>query len=146
MSFLFKNYSLVKVIYLLIRCYETRFFLWNIYNTDRNGVNKQNIHTHTHQTHRERLHWKRLASMKIIDTPSLKQPHLLYQPLHFYGKKNLSPPPFFFPKISKSHPHLFYKMGGGGFQLSKNVFIRFDIFNFQLKFNLKYTNFLLKEN
>ena len=54
MSFLFKNYSLVKVIYLLIRCYETRFFLWNIYNTDRNGVNKQNIHTHIHQTHRER--------------------------------------------------------------------------------------------
>ena len=35
-SFLFKNYSLVKVIYLLIRCYKTWFFLWNTNNTDRN--------------------------------------------------------------------------------------------------------------
>ena len=29
MLFFFKNYSLVKVTYLLIRCYKTRFFLWN---------------------------------------------------------------------------------------------------------------------
>ena len=43
MSFLFKNYSLVKVIYLL-----TRLFLLNANNTDRNGVNEQNTHTHTH--------------------------------------------------------------------------------------------------
>ena len=56
MSFLFKNYSLVKVIYLL-----TRLFLLNANNTDRNGVNEQNTHTHTHtnthihtQTLRER--------------------------------------------------------------------------------------------
>ena len=52
MSFIVKNYSLVKVIYLLIRCYKTRFFLWNTNNADRNGVNKQ--HTYTHQTLRER--------------------------------------------------------------------------------------------
>ena len=39
MSFLFKNYSLVKATYLLIN---------NTDNTDRNGVNKQNKHTHTH--------------------------------------------------------------------------------------------------
>ena len=51
-SFLFKNYSLVKVIYLLIRCYKTGFLLWNTDNTDRNGVNKQN--TCTNQTLRER--------------------------------------------------------------------------------------------
>ena len=51
-SFLFKNYSLVKVIYLLIRCYKTWFLLWNTDNTDRNGVNKQN--TCTNQTLRER--------------------------------------------------------------------------------------------
>ena len=43
MSFLFKNYSLVKVMYLL-----TRLFLLNANNTDRNGVNEQNTHTHTH--------------------------------------------------------------------------------------------------
>ena len=47
MSFLFKNYSLVKVICLLIRCYKTSFFLWNTNNTDESGVNKQNTHTHT---------------------------------------------------------------------------------------------------
>ena len=45
MSFLFKNYSLAKVIYLLIRWYKTRFLLGNINNTDRNGENKQNTHT-----------------------------------------------------------------------------------------------------
>ena len=43
MSFLFKNNSLVKVIYLL-----TSLFLLNANNTDRNGVNEQNTHTHTH--------------------------------------------------------------------------------------------------
>ena len=47
MSFLYENYSLAKS-YLLIRCYKTKFFLWNTNNTDRNGVNKQNTHTHTH--------------------------------------------------------------------------------------------------
>ena len=57
MSFLFKNYSLVEVIYLLIRCYKTRFFLRNTNNTDRNGVNKQNTHTHTHtHTHAHTKH------------------------------------------------------------------------------------------
>ena len=80
MSFLFKNYSIVKVIYLLIRCYKTRFFQWNKDNTDRNGVIQQNTHIHT-------------------------QPHLFYQPLHFYGK-NLNPPPlpplFFFKKFENS--------------------------------------------
>ena len=46
MSLVFKHYSLVEVIYQLIRfdklspC-ETK-------NTHRNGVNEQNTHTHTH--------------------------------------------------------------------------------------------------
>ena len=52
-SFLFKNYSLAKVIYLLIICNKTRFFLWNTNNTDRNGVNKQ-THTQRQQTPSER--------------------------------------------------------------------------------------------
>ena len=43
MSFPFKNYSLVKVIYLLIRRYKTRFFVWN--TNDTNGVDKQNTQT-----------------------------------------------------------------------------------------------------
>ena len=78
MSFLFKYYSLVKVMYLLISCCKTRFFLWNTNNTNRNGVNIQNKHTHTHKTNthtrihqtlRERKHWKGLVSMKLSDTP-----------------------------------------------------------------------------
>ena len=71
MSFLFKNYSLVEVIYLLIRCYKTRFFLRNTNNTDRNGVNKQNTHTHTH-THTPNTQRKvtlERVSLKISDTP-----------------------------------------------------------------------------
>ena len=92
----FSKIILVKVIYLLIRCYKTGFFLWNTYKTDRNGVNKQN--RHTNQTLKERYHWNGLVSMKIRDTSHfLKQPHLFCQPLHFYGKKYLNaPPPLFF--------------------------------------------------
>ena len=45
MSFLLKNYSVVESVYLFIRCNETRLFLQNTNNTDRNGVNKQNTHT-----------------------------------------------------------------------------------------------------
>ena len=43
--FSFQKLCACKVIYLLIRCYESRFFLWNTNNTDRNGVNKQKTHT-----------------------------------------------------------------------------------------------------
>ena len=50
MSLLSKNYSLVKVIHLLIRFNKSRSFLWNTKNTDRNGINEQNTHT----THREK--------------------------------------------------------------------------------------------
>ena len=45
MSFLLKNYSLVESVYMFIRCNKTNFFLQNINNTDRNGVNKQNTHS-----------------------------------------------------------------------------------------------------
>ena len=54
MNFLFKNYSIVEVAYLLIRC--NKLFLWNINNTDRIGLNEQNTR---HQTLRERKHEKR---------------------------------------------------------------------------------------
>ena len=67
MPFLFKNYSLVEVIYLLTRCYKTRFFLWNTNNTDRNGVNKQKkkTHTHTHTKHSEKYNTGKDVCMKI---------------------------------------------------------------------------------
>ena len=45
MSFLFKNYSLVEVVYFHIRCNKTKFFLWNTNNTDKNDANKKNTHT-----------------------------------------------------------------------------------------------------
>ena len=94
--FSLENCLLVKVIYLLIRCYKTRFFHWNTRKTDRNGVNKQNAHRHTPNTQRKIILEK--VSMKISDTTPLplflKQPHLFYQPLHFYGK-NLTSPLFF---------------------------------------------------
>ena len=113
--FFSKYNSLVKVIYLLIRCYKTRFFLWNKNSTDIIGINKQNIHTpHTHQTLRERLHWKGFVSMKISNTlPFLKQPPLFYQPLQFCGKnlKNLNNPFMENFKNSTLNPPL-YKGGG----------------------------------
>ena len=56
MSFVFKNYSLVKVIYPLIRCCKTRFFLRNTDNTDRYNTDthihtQTHTHTHTHTKH-----------------------------------------------------------------------------------------------
>ena len=53
MPFSFKNYSLAKVIYVFIRCYKARFLLLNTSNTDRNGVNKQNKHTHTKHSEKD---------------------------------------------------------------------------------------------
>ena len=47
MSVLFKNYSLVEVIYLLIRSNMTKFFLLNTNYFDTKSVNNQNRHTHT---------------------------------------------------------------------------------------------------
>ena len=44
MSLLFKNYSLVEVIYPLNGFNKTKFFLRNTKNTDRNGGNEQNTH------------------------------------------------------------------------------------------------------
>ena len=45
MPFLLKNYSLVEVVYLFIKCNKTKFLPWNTDNTDRNVVNKQKGHT-----------------------------------------------------------------------------------------------------
>ena len=53
MSFVFKDYSFVKVKCLLIRCCKTWLLLGNINNTNRNEANIQN--THTPNT-RERKH------------------------------------------------------------------------------------------
>ena len=45
MFFLLKNYSVVESVYLFIRCNNTKLFQRNTDNTDRNSVNKKNIHT-----------------------------------------------------------------------------------------------------
>ena len=70
MSFLFKNNSLVKVIYLL-----TSLFLLNANNTDRNGVNEQNTHTYTHTPNTQRKIKLERVNMKISEIPPfLTQP------------------------------------------------------------------------
>ena len=53
LSFLFKNYSFVEVINLLITCNKIKLFLLNTNNTNKNSVTKQNTslspkHTNTH--------------------------------------------------------------------------------------------------
>ena len=45
MSFVLNNYSLVGVLYLLIKYNKTYIFLWSTNNTHRNGENKQNTQT-----------------------------------------------------------------------------------------------------
>ena len=102
MSFLFKSCSLIKVVYLLIRCCKTGFVFWNANNINRSGVNKQNTHTHTPNTHRK-ITMERV-NMKINDTPPLPfffKKHLFYQPI-FMGRKTWTPSSLFFLKISKT--------------------------------------------
>ena len=53
MFFIFKNYSLVEVIYLRIRFNKTQSFLWNTKITDRNGIDAQNTHTREKDNFRE---------------------------------------------------------------------------------------------
>ena len=43
--FCFSNITLVEAIYLLIRFSETKFFLWNTKNTERNVTNESNTYT-----------------------------------------------------------------------------------------------------
>ena len=72
MSLLFKNYSLLEVMYLLIRFNMTKSFLINTKNTERNCiVSTLHIHTHTytytHTSHREKSNFRKLLFM---DSPS----------------------------------------------------------------------------
>ena len=53
-SNIFFPYCLFFSKIMLIRCYKTRFFLWNTNNTDRNGVNKTHTHTHTYTRNTQR--------------------------------------------------------------------------------------------
>ena len=53
-SFLFKNYSLIKVIYLLIRCYKIEI--------DGNGVH---THTHTHTHTPNTKHLRKIALERV---------------------------------------------------------------------------------
>ena len=87
-------------LYLLIRCYKTRLFLWNTNNTDRNCVSKQNTHT-PNTKHLE----NKLAFMKISDTsPFFKTtPPILATPPYLWEKSD-PPVPALFSKISKTQP------------------------------------------
>ena len=88
MFFLFKNYSLVEVIDLLIRCNKTKFFLSNTNNTGRSGVNKQNTHTTNTQRKKTMEQWKGSLSMIMSDTRFFKTPPppLFHQPIPFHEK------------------------------------------------------------
>ena len=128
MSFLFKNYSLVKVIYLLIRCYKTRFFLWNTNNTDRNGVNKENTytkHSEKDNTGKCYLVWISVIPYHFKNT----SPYLSTPP---FSGKNLNP--HFFRKFwkLKAPPFPFIKGGGSTmkqrfFQINLSVALWFEL-------------------
>ena len=109
MSFLFKDYSFVKVKCLLIRCCKTWLLLGNINNTNRNEANIQN--THTPNT-RERKHWT-LERVNKWYTHFCKTTPTILTILHFLREKCECPPPpspvTYFSKISKTHPSLFIK-------------------------------------
>ena len=115
MSLLFKNYSLLKFIYLLIRCSKTRFFLWNTNITDSNGVNKQNAHTHTHQT----LKWKGFVIMKISDTPLFWNNPTCFTHPFIFMRKIWTP---FFENFKNSTPSPSIKGGGEGFATMLSFF------------------------
>ena len=124
MSFLFRNYSLVKVMYmyLLIGCYKTKFLLWNTNNTDRNSANKQNTHTHTHthtQTHTHTNFQRKITLERVSqyenkwDSPIFFKttPPILPTPLLLW--KKCEPTPFFsrgrrgFPTSRLTHPYTY---------------------------------------
>ena len=91
MSFLLKNYSHVKVIYLLIRCCKARFSLWNTNNTDRNDVNKQNTHTHTHTPNTLRkITLERIGINRYVIPPFSKQASILPTPPILQEKSELA--------------------------------------------------------
>ena len=83
MSLLFKNCSLVEVMYLLISFNKTKSFLWNTKNTDRNGVNSK-----TQTTHTQKKVFRKGLLVLVIPLPFSEQPFPLHfcQPLSFYGK------------------------------------------------------------
>ena len=86
MSFLFQNYSFVKIIYLLIRCYKTRFFFRNTNDTDGNGVNKQNTHATSAQ---RKITLDMVVSMKVSETPFFEtNPPILPTPPFSWEEKS----------------------------------------------------------
>ena len=121
MSFFFLNYLLAKVIYLLIRCYKTRFILRNKSNTDRNGVNKQNTHTthtHTHTPSTPRKITLERVSIKIVITRLLSKQlwYFLVAVMVLHEKEKC--------KISKLKVHVnLAPLGGGGGGFSALCFV-----------------------
>ena len=122
MSFFFLNYLLAKVIYLLIRCYKTRFILRNKSNTDRNGVNKQNTHTththtHTHTPSTPRKITLERVSIKIVITRLLSKQlwYFLVAVMVLHEKEKC--------KISKLKVHVnLAPLGGGGGRVFSSLF------------------------
>ena len=83
----------------MIRCYKTRFFLWNTNNTDRNGVNKQNTHTSNTQ---------RKITLQRVSCPLA---FFKTNPPIFLGKIWTPPPLPFFLNFENSIPHFWRGWG-----------------------------------
>ena len=107
MSLLFKNYSLVELMYLLIRFNKNKSFLWNTNNTDRTGANEQNAQ----HTQREIKLLKELVS--VSDTPFYRAPPSpFYQPTPLFLWEN-SELQFLVKFWKFKHP--FYKWWGSNY-------------------------------
>ena len=108
MSLLFKNYSLVELMYLLIRFNKNKSFLWNTNNTDRNGANEQNAHN----IHREKYNFWKSWLVLVIHLFTEHPPSPFYQPTPLFLWEN-SELQFLVKFWKFKHP--FYKWWGSNY-------------------------------
>ena len=78
MSLLSKNYLVFEVTYLLNSFNKTKFFPWNIKNTARNGINKENTHTYTKHSEKDNigkgyLIWNKLYRVILETAGSIRK-------------------------------------------------------------------------
>ena len=124
MSLLFKDYSVVKAIYLLFRFIKPKSFLWNSKSADRNRADR--YARKTHQPHTEKkMTFERVSVKKVIPhVPFLEQPPYFSSPSLFVEKMwipllpfleiflgKFTPLPFFHPPFIKD-----------GFQLGRPTY------------------------
>ena len=104
MSLLFKDYSVVKAIYLLFRFVKPKSFLWNSKSADRNRADR--YARKTHQPHTEKkMTFERVSVKKVIPhIPFLEQPPYFSSPSLFVEKMWIPLLPFLEIFFGKIHP------------------------------------------